>query len=191
MNRNCLTTIILLVSLAGSPWAMAVDVVEPVSITNGLGEVHFGITLIRNACTIAPQGALQFSFGEGDVHQNDIADKVLATKDLGFSITGCNGQDMSLSVTTGNTPVPGRDLYAELTPPATASLRDGTLWYAVRFSGDNGSTWSDLSMTGTGEPFTVQGDPDNVHLQVRLVTSGDTAAAGTYHGSFTYTFTYR
>lgn len=188
MNRNCLTTIILLVSLAGSPWAMAASG-DP--LTNGHGDVNFDLTLIRNACTIAPQGALQFSFGEGDVHQNDIADKVLATKDLGFSITGCNGQDMSLSVTTGNTPVSGNNLYAELTPPAGASPGDGTLWYAVRFSGDNGSTWSDLSMTGTGEPFTVRGDPDNVRLQVNLVTSGKTAVAGTYQGSFTYTFTYR
>ncbi|ELC8790706.1 hypothetical protein RJV04_005149, partial [Salmonella enterica] len=74
---------------------------------------------------------------------------------------------------------------------AGASPGDGTLWYAVRFSGDNGSTWSDLSMTGTGEPFTVRGDPDNVRLQVNLVTSGKTAVAGTYQGSFTYTFTYR
>ncbi|EEY3113684.1 hypothetical protein HF234_003741 [Salmonella enterica] len=165
-------------------------------LTDGQGTVHFYAELAMGTCVIHPPPDVTFSFGEGDVHKTDTANRIIASKVLTFNIADCGGQDMFLSASTSDSRVAGNEgRYAALTPPASGNH---SLWYQASLSIDGGQHWSALTWNSTGTHFTVAptdyntpDKQDELRLKIELVASGQTSVAGTYRGNFTYNFTYR
>ncbi|EMW0229936.1 hypothetical protein AADY61_004218 [Salmonella enterica] len=196
MHRNCLTTAILLTALAGSPWAMAATGDE---LTDGHGTVSFSAMMGYGSCVITSPPDVTFSFGAGNENSIGAANSVIASKVLIFTIEHCGATPMLLSASTSDYQVTGNGgKYAALTHPEAGNH---SLWYRASLSTDGGQQWSDLTWNSTGTPFTVPNafpepgvgpnEKAHIRLKIDLVASGQTPAAGTYRGHFTYTFTYK
>ncbi|HIF2342998.1 TPA: hypothetical protein ACXZPU_004505 [Salmonella enterica] len=201
MEIKYIPVMMLLTGLAGSGVVMA-DTSGDL-ITNGSGSVTFGLPVTSGTCSIAVTDNIQNFVLTSDIFVDSNKTKVIATKDTTFTLTGCNNEQINVSIKANGSTIDST--LGALGPVGNCgySVCPTIMGYRVRLSStkDNiisggGSLYgynNIIPLTG-GDTMRVSPDSDNcivkattlLYLYV-LPASDDN---GPWKTSYTYNFTY-
>lgn len=201
MEIKYIPVMMLLTGLAGSSVVMADT--SGSSITNGNGSISFLLPLTSGTCSIAVTDNIQNFVLTSDIFVDSNKDKVIATKDTTFTLTGCKYEQINVSIKANDHTID--HTLGSLGPVGNCgnSLCPNIMGYRVRLSsttdniisgGESLSGYNNImSLTGRG---TMRVSPDSNNCIVKATTllylyvlpaSDDN---GPWKTSYTYNFTY-
>lgn len=201
MEIKYIPVMMLLTGLVGSSVVMADT--SGSSITNGNGNISFSLPVTSGTCSIAVTDNIQNFVLTSDIFADSNKTKVIATKDTTFTLTGCNNEQINVSIKANGITID--NTLGALGPVANcgSSVCPSIMGYRVTLNSTTDKIISGgkslfgynniIPLTG-GDTMRVSPDSDNciVKATTLLYLYGLPASDdnGPWKTSYTYNFTY-